>query len=107
MYDDSDPFYFSVLPIDDPDEPTLPSLETQEKAFNDIACQLITYLTDAEKDKSDPMRPAVILAHCDRICDVYICSGFNLFGEFQKELRSDLPNALRRARRAYAACLMN
>jgi hypothetical protein len=100
MDDDSDPFHFSVLPIDPlPDEePTEPSFEVQKEALDDICSQLVTYLTAAAKDKSDPLRPAYILAHCDRICDVYACAGFNLFSEFQQELRTDLRTALRKVR---------
>jgi hypothetical protein len=99
MYvDDSDPFVFRVLPIDDPDEPMPPSSEIQQEALDDIACQLITYLTDAANDKSDPMRPAYILAHCDQTCAVYAEAGFDMLAEFQYELRTDLGSALRKAR---------
>jgi hypothetical protein len=103
MYvDESDPFYFSILPVDDPDEPMPPSPELQREALDDISCQLITHLIAATNNKSDP---AVILAHCDRICDVYVCAGFNLFSEFQHQLRTDLAAALRKARQVYAAQL--
>jgi hypothetical protein len=43
MYvDDSDPFHFSILPIDPfPEDPTLPSSELQREALDDICAQLI------------------------------------------------------------------
>jgi hypothetical protein len=72
-----------------PDEPTLPSPEVQQEALTDICSQLVTYLTAAANDKTDPIRIAHILAHCDRICDVYACAGFSLFAEFKHELRTD------------------
>jgi hypothetical protein len=86
-------FRFSIPPIDMP-----PSPESQHEAFTDIACRLVICLSIADKEKIDP---AYILAHCDRICDVYTCAGFNLFSEFKHELRTNLRNALRRARRAF------
>jgi hypothetical protein len=56
------------------DPPTPPSAEPQEEALADISYQLIAALT-AAKDQSDPMWPAYILAHYDRVCDVYACAG--------------------------------
>jgi hypothetical protein len=45
--------------------------------------------------------PAYVLAYFDRLCSIYACAGFNLFTEFQHEMRTDLRNALRKARRAF------
>jgi hypothetical protein len=100
MGDHSDPFFYRILPIDPmtDGEPTVPSLGVQQEALSDISVQLIRYLIAAAKNKSDSLRPAIILAHCDRLCDVYTCAGFNLFAEFKHELRTDLRTALRRAR---------
>jgi hypothetical protein len=97
MCDDGDnPFRFSIPPTAMP-----PSLEAQAAAFDDIAVQLIANLTIAQKDTSDPQRPAVVLAFCDRACSIYCCAGFALLAEFQHELRTDLRTALRKARRSF------
>jgi hypothetical protein len=93
MYDDSNPFHFNVL--------APPSLETQEEAFSDIAIQLVTHLTVAVKDTSDMTQAAYVLAHCDRVCDVFSCAGYQVFAEFKRELRSDLRSALRKARQTF------
>ena len=103
MYEDESPFVYRILPLDPlPDQPTAPSLELQKEALDDIACQLITYLTAAANDKSDPDRPAHILAYCDCTLGVYAEAGFDMLAEFQHELRTDLGSALRKARRVYA-----
>jgi hypothetical protein len=101
MYnDEANPFRFSIPPIDMP-----PSPEAQHEVFADVACQLITNLSIA--DKSDSWESAYVLACCDRLCDLYRCLGFDLLAEFRREMRTDLRNALRKARRAYVVCLMN
>jgi hypothetical protein len=97
MYDDSDsPFRFSIPPTAMP-----PSLAAQAEAFQDVAVQLIANLNLAAKDKSDPWPSAYVLACCDRVCSIYACAGFDLLAEFQHELRTDLRNALRKARQAF------
>jgi hypothetical protein len=103
MYDDSNPFHFSVLPIDPMDPPTPPSAETQEEAFTDVAVQLITNLTIVAKDTSDPWRAIRILGHCQGMLDAYIRAGFNLLIAFQHDLKADPVGALREARRAFLA----
>jgi hypothetical protein len=45
-------------------------------ALHDICVQLITHLTAAAKDKSDPLGPIRILAHCVHIVEDYASEGF-------------------------------
>jgi hypothetical protein len=80
------------------DPPTPAPLELQQQVFTDLACQLVTNLTLAAKDDCDLRRSARILAECDCLCEVFARVGFNLLGEFQHELRTDLGAALCKAR---------
>jgi hypothetical protein len=100
--DDLSPFHFSVLPIDpeNPFNPRPPSPEIEQEALTDILCQLVTHLTAAAKvSRSDPFRAIRVLANCERICAEY--TGFILLADFQRELKTNLRSALRKARRAF------
>jgi hypothetical protein len=99
MDDDGNPFRFSIPPTAMP-----PSLAAQEDAFADVAVQLIIHFDIAIRGTSDMTQAALVLAHCDRACDLYSCTGYTMLAEFKHELRTDLRGALRKARRAYAAC---
>src|SRR6516165_3454366 len=96
------PFHYSVLPFSEiPNDPRPPSPETEEMALHDICVQLITNLTKAAKDRSDPLGPIRILAHCVHIVEDYASEGFVELAQFRNELQSDLHNALRKARRFF------
>jgi hypothetical protein len=96
------PFTYSVLPFSEiPDDPRPPSPETEEMALHDVCVQFITLFTAAAKDRSDPLGPIRILAHCVHILDDYAGEGFTQLAEFRNELQSDLHNALRKARRFF------
>jgi hypothetical protein len=102
MNEDESPFRFSIPPTSMP-----PSLQAQQDAFADVAVQLIIHFDIAVTGTSDMTRAAYVLAHCDRVCSIYSIVGYTLLSDFQRELRTDLRSALRRARRVYAACLIN
>jgi hypothetical protein len=67
----------------------------------------VNNLATVAKADPDLRRSAHILAEADCLCEVFARAGFYQLAAFQTELRTDLGAALRRARRAYATCLMN
>jgi hypothetical protein len=96
------PFHYSVLPFSEVlDDTRPPTREAEEMALHDICVQLIFNLTIAAKDKSDPLGPIRILAHCVHIVEDYAGEGFTQLAQFRNELHSDLHNALRKARRFF------
>jgi hypothetical protein len=95
-------FHYKILPFSEfPNDPRPPSAQTQQEALTDILVQLVTALAAAAKDKSDPLRAVHVLIKCDQILADYASEQFDLLGEYQHLLKTNLRAALRQARRAF------